>query len=129
MKRALFVMVVLFGVCAPNVSFAATAEENKSILKNALVGAMTGTAAVLGSKEDAPAAASTSAVAAEEKEASKNFSGRKRHHHDDDDQGEDSDGGHHHKHKEKKRPHGWDMGKKTGWGDKDTPPGLAKKDT
>jgi hypothetical protein len=32
------------------------------------------------------------------------------------------------KHKKGHRPPGWDKGKKTGWGDSDVPPGLAKKD-
>ena len=117
MKRILFATIVLLGACTPNVSFAATTEENKNILKDALVGAMTGTAAVLGTNEDAPAASSTPAADEAKKEGSKNFSSRKHHHHDDD-QGEDHDDDRHHKHKDKKRPHGWDMGKKTGWGGK-----------
>ena len=113
MKRILFTALIAVGFFASQTSFAATTEENKNILKDALVGAMTGTAAVLGTNEDT-SVASTPA---------KNFSIRKRHHHDDDD---DYDGDHHHKHKDKKRPHGWDMGKKMGWGGKDTPPGQTK---
>ncbi len=33
----------------------------------------------------------------------------------------------HHHHENYRRPAGWDHGQKRGWGDRDMPPGLAKK--
>ena len=103
MKKALM-FVVMMGFTGT--VWAADAEANKKILRDALVGAVTG------------------AVAVEATEVSDG-----KHHH----QGRDrkhpaKKNFHEKKKKDKKRPHGWDMGKKTGWGDKDIPPGLAGKD-
>ena len=124
MKKILCLSFLLAALLLPKPCFSATDEENKKILKDAIVGAVTGAVAVEATKDEkapAPAPAATTAPG----EAKKNFWHKKRHHHEDDD--DDDQGEHHHK-KDKKRPHGWDMGKKTGWGDKDVPPGLAKKE-
>ena len=108
MKKIPLLIIGLFLISKP--VLAADDATNKKILKDAIVGAVTG------------------AVATEATQPPQsNFKPKKwhKHHHDDDD---DDQGENHHHKKDKKRPHGWDMGKKTGWGNKDVPPGLAKKD-
>ncbi len=110
MKKAasLFLLAVLFASPA----FCLTDEQNKKVLKDAVVGAITGAVATEATKDEPEPVSSTPAAEAKaeaqthEKKKHKNFSHKK----------------------DKKRPHGWDMGKKTGWGDSDVPPGLAKKD-
>ena len=112
MKKIAVVMGLAMFAC--QAGWAADDEANKKILKDAIVGAVTGAVAVEATKEDAPAPAVQSAVSEPEKAAKlekekykkKNFGWKK---------------------KDKKRPHGWDMGKKTGWGEGDEPPGLSKK--
>lgn len=85
-------------------------EANKNILKNAIQGAITGAVATEATKDEGKAAAAQTAEDAkakhDKKKGEKNF---------------------HPKKKDKKRPHGWDQGKKTGWNGGDEPPGLAKK--
>ena len=110
MKRATFLFALTMLFVSP--AFCLTDDQNKKILKDAVVGAVTGAVAVEATKDEPKASesASTTPSAADSersRDKHKNFS---------------------HKHKDKKRPHGWDMGKKTGWGDSDVPPGLAKKD-
>lgn len=88
----------------------------QTVLKRALVGAVTGATATSMSNKpatnfqpDNPAKETPAAFAAAKDDAS---------------------GRHGKKHKKNKkghRPPGWDKGKKTGWGDSDVPPGLAKK--
>ena len=88
---------------------AADEETNKKILKDAIVGAITGVAAVEATKDDAAVSSAAGKAEKTEKDGKgpkKNFGKKK---------------------KDKKRPYGWDQGKKTGWGDSDVPPGLAKK--
>ena len=85
---------------------AADDQTNKQILRDALVGAVTGAVAAEATKDEA-----VTAVAAQEgKQVTDTTNKRK-------------------KKKHKMRPHGWDQGKKTGWGDGDVPPGLAKKES
>ena len=101
MKKTFFVLVLMSGLCVPETVFAAADEQNKQILKDAIVGAVTGAVAAEATKNRPEAATS------DDKTKHQNFT----------------------KKKHKKRPHGWDMGKKTGWGGKDVPPGLAKKNS
>ena len=127
MKKEALVLGFVFLIVSP--AMAATDEENKQILKDALVGAVTGAVAVEATNntpKTVEAAAESPTEVDKHKhwwKGKKNFKEKKRHHHD-----EDKDENHEHR-KDKKRPHGWDMGKKTGWGDKDVPPGHAKKDS
>lgn len=102
-------LILMFAMLLASPVFSATYEENKKILKDAIVGAITGAVSTEATKEDSVAgvAASEADVHKHEKKKNKNFSHKDK--------------------KEKRRPHGWDMGKKTGWGNKDVPPGLAKK--
>ena len=125
MKKVLFSFIIMTSFFIPRSSFAATDEQNKQILKDAIVGAVTGVVSTEGSKDKAvPATAPETG-----KGPHKNFT-KKHHHHrheDDDDDDDDDHDGHHDK--DKHRPHGWDMGKKKGWGGKDVPPGLARKNS
>ena len=85
----------------------ALAEEqdpNKKILKDAVVGAVTGTVAVEATKEGSPAAT------AAEDPSDKHKHEKWKHHHEEE--------GHH--------PPGWDKGRKEGWDGNDTPPGFQK---
>ena len=94
-------------------SFSADDEANKKILKDAITGAVTGAVAVEATKDEGKKEAVSNAAdqAGKAKEAVHGKSKK-------------------HKNrfvKNKKRPYGWDQGKKTGWGGGDEPPGLAKK--
>ena len=113
-------MGILLGMallCQP--VLAADDAANKKILKDALVGAVTGAVAAEATAEDAPAVKAASAVTdpavVEKKKKSKERYEAK--------MKEKAE----HKNK-KKRPYGWDQGKKEGWGGGDEPPGLSKKD-
>ncbi len=91
--------------CAP--WLLAAEDTNKEILKQAIQGAITG-AVASGDKDTAKAVEEAATDKAKDKVKDKskknNFVKKK-----------------------KKRPYGWDQGKKTGWGEGDEPPGLAKK--
>ena len=111
MKQMLLLILMTVAFLAPKTSFAAPDEQNKKTLKEAVVGAVTGAVAVEATKEDdVPASASSEDSGGK---AHKNFSTRKRHPH---------------RHDDGDRPYGWSQGKKTGWGGKDLPPGLAKNE-
>ena len=116
-KAVLFVLMMGLAVAA----WAADEEANKKILKDAIVGAVTGAVAVEATKEGAPIVSEALPVTAVEDSGVKRHQYRDKKHHP-------KKNFHEKKKKDKKRPHGWDMGKKTGWGDKDVPPGLAGKD-
>lgn len=87
-------------------------DENNKILKDALVGAVTGAVAAEATKEDGvPATNISPANKSKKEEAGEERKGKKAKK----------------AKKEKKRPYGWDQGKKTGWGESDVPPGQKKK--
>ena len=122
MKKLICLWMLLLGLTGTAWAIDA---ENQKILKDAVVGAVTGAVAAEATK-DTPEVTSNVVAGTTpsdtEHHKHKNFT-HKHHHHDKG--GDDDDQGHH---KDKKRPHGWDMGKKTGWHGKDTPPGQSKKD-
>ena len=104
MKKLIWIVALLW----ISTAFAQTEDPNNKILKDAVVGAVTGAVAVEATKDEPSPAAGAPATPAEEKHHKhKNFTQKH--------------------HKDKKRPYGWDQGKKTGWGDSDVPPGQAKK--
>jgi len=116
MKRAFFILAFTALLAPP--AFCATAEENNKILKDAIVGAITGAVSTEGSKDGSNTAMSEAVTKTTDSDIDK----KDRHRH-----------GKHKNHKDKKknfkpkkRPHGWDMGKKTGWGGKDVPPGKQE---
>lgn len=116
MKKVFFMFT--FAMLLASSAFCATAEENNKILKDAIVGAITGAVSTEGSKDSSGTAVTEAVTDATDS--------------DSDDKDEHHHGKHkHHKDKKnnfkpKKRPHGWDMGKKTGWGGKDVPPGKQE---
>jgi hypothetical protein len=103
-----FAVLMLAFHAVPVQTFAADQETNKQVLKDALVGAVTGAVAVEAAK-DTP---STTAV--QEKNADTAATNIESKHSKKD------------KSKEGHRPPGWDKGKKTGWLGADTPPGQHK---
>ncbi len=116
MKKIITVLF-LFSVFIPGAALAQDEDPNKKILKDAIVGALTGAVATEASKDGVSSQSTTKAVtdalsSSSDKESDKqdkvkkNFGKKK---------------------KIKKRPYGWDQGKKTGWGDGDVPPGLRDK--
>ena len=125
MKKILSALIGLsfiFALLKPAFVLAVDDETNKNILKNAITGAVTGAVATEATKDEKKEAATTTATQTAEE---------KHHHHkghrDNDDDDKDHDKDHKKFVKDKKRPYGWDQGKKTGWGGGDEPPGLAKK--
>lgn len=101
-------------------------DPNKTILKRAVQGAITGAVAAEMSGDDKESVPQTQAPK-KSKPSAPTFRSE-----DDDDQGEDQDWKHGKKSKSKgkkskdwdgHRPPGWDKGKKVGWGDGDVPPG------
>lgn len=100
-------LVAVFCAAPAKIS-AADADTNKQILKDALVGAVTGAAAVEGTKD------TSKAPEVEEKKEEGPASEAKEKKSKD------------HKSKEGHRPPGWDKGKKTGWQGADVPPGQQK---
>lgn len=120
MTRLIIVSLIALSIALP--AHATVDEQNQKILRDAVIGAVTGAVATQATKDEpriAEEAATTleggqskdSAKEKGKKHAKKNFSKKDKHAHKHD----------------KKRPYGWDQGKKTGWGDGDVPPGLAKK--
>lgn len=116
MKKIIATLFV-FAVSIPSAALAQDEDPNKKILKDAIVGAFTGAVATEASKDGVASQSTTKAVtdalsSSSDKESDKedrvkkNFGKKKKH---------------------KKRPYGWDQGKKTGWGDGDIPPGLRDK--
>ncbi len=116
MKKIISLLFAL-SLLIPKASFSQDEDPNKKILKDAIVGAVTGAVASEASKNDANAQPTASAV----KDALSSSSDKES---DKDDKVKKNFGK---KKKNKKRPHGWDQGKKTGWGDGDVPPGLRDK--
>jgi hypothetical protein len=108
-------MLVIAAAFLPS---AARAEDdaNKKVLKDAVQGALTGAVAAEATKDEAPAPEAATAGGAPSKDREKKAAGKAH-----------GKGRKDKDHKDKDRPHGWDQGKKTGWGDSDVPPGLAKK--
>ncbi len=111
MKNIILTLVFFLALMVVSATFSiqrsfAIDEAGKEVLKDAIIGAITGAAAT--------EATTDSTTVAENKggEAKKNFTVKR-------------------SKKDKSRkgscPPGWDKGKKTGWGGKDLPPGLAKK--
>jgi hypothetical protein len=115
-------LVWLIGVtafCAQ--AYAADSETDKKILKDALVGAVTGAVAVEASN-GAPAqtaAPQTPVLSEKEKKSQERYEKKMRERAAELAKREE---------RKKKRPRGWEMGKKEGWGGGDEPPGLAKKE-
>ena len=113
----LFMALLIAASVTPGRAFAFDEETNKKVLKDAVVGAVTGFVAVEATKGDqkapetniSPANVSTTTETVEDK-AGHHGKGPKRH-----------------GPKEGHRPPGWDKGKKTGWHGSDVPPGLTKK--
>lgn len=105
-------------------------DPNKTILKRAVQGAITGAVAahVAGdnSEKDSGGGAIESVASALSQDSSSDKEDA-----DEDDENDDSGEGKKHKHKKSKggsRPPGWDRGKKTGWGGGDVPPGHQEHD-
>ena len=129
MKKTTSMLIVLsfaFVLLKPAFVLAVDDDANRRILKDAVTGAVTGAVATEATKDEkkdtATTAAAQTAQATEEKHHHKGH-----HHDDDDDDDKDHDKDHKKFVKDKKRPHGWDQGKKTGWGGGNEPPGLEKK--
>lgn len=112
----LFMALLIAASVAPGRASAFDEETNKKVIKDALVGAVTGYAAVEATKDNPQAATAASTTTAAATGPEVNYEPARHHH------GKGPKG-----HGPSHRPPGWDRGKKTGWQGSDVPPGLKKK--
>jgi hypothetical protein len=104
-------------------AFAESPEDtNRRILKDAVVGAVTGAVATEASKDERTSEVAPTG-AFQETPSGKD---KKLHPHGKDEKRNKKKGWGWRK-RQGHRPPGWDRGEKTGWGDSDIPPGLARK--